>query len=391
MYLDAFINKLSIENNEPKWLADFRVNSLEHVKTLNFEPDPNLSKYSDSKEIFKISIGDSEQIQKLASNVVADIDSVKIVDINDAVYKNPKLKKMFESFQDYDSTEASINACFRSGLYLSVPDNYKSDIPIQISAKVVGGLAVDKTFVDIGKSSHVKIIYEINGVTDNPAILLQNLNFIIGTDSTLDLYAVQTAGPHSSILLNYSINSFGKLNSVSVYSGGQNVRSRLKLNLMESGAEGVIHEAFAGSGNTQFDVLNKVNHIDRNTTSMVTSRAILNGSAKVVFKGVIRQEKEAVKSYTNLSEHSLLLSKDAKSTSIPSLEIETNDVRASHSASSHTIGTDEKFYLMSSGLSERKAANTIALGFLNPILSRIANNMPNSNDTVEQVVENIMI
>ena len=48
---------------------------------------------------------------------------------------------------------------------------------------------------------------------------------------------------------------------------------------------------------------------------------------------MIRIKEEAAKSNSYLSGRSILLDKDAKSDAIPGLEIFTNDVKATHSAS----------------------------------------------------------
>ena len=89
--------------------------------------------------------------------------------------------------------------------------------------------------------------------------------------------------------------------------------------------------------------------------------------AKSLFKGMIRINKNANKSRSFLSGRSILLSKDAKSDSIPSLEILTNDVKATHSASVSQIDDELIFYLQSRCLNKRDAERIIIEGFLEPM------------------------
>jgi Fe-S cluster assembly protein SufB/Fe-S cluster assembly protein SufD len=67
----------------------------------------------------------------------------------------------------------------------------------------------------------------------------------------------------------------------------------------------------------------------------------------------------------------MILSKEARADAIPGLEIETNDVKATHSASVAQINDEELFYLMSRGLSEDSAKKLIIIGFFEPLIERI--------------------
>ena len=68
----------------------------------------------------------------------------------------------------------------------------------------------------------------------------------------------------------------------------------------------------------------------------------------------------------------MLLTKQARSVTIPSLEIDQPDVRrASHASTVGPIDEDEIFYLMSRGIPRDVARKFIVLGFLEPVVARI--------------------
>ena len=83
--------------------------------------------------------------------------------------------------------------------------------------------------------------------------------------------------------------------------------------------------------------------------------------------------------------HAILLSPDARSDAIPGLEILTNDVKATHSASVSQIDEEQIFYMMSRGLSEDESKKFIVMGFLEPAISRI--NSEELRDTMRDLVE----
>jgi len=86
---------------------------------------------------------------------------------------------------------------------------------------------------------------------------------------------------------------------------------------------------------------------------------------------MIKIGKNAKASESYLAGHAILLDKGAKSDSIPGLEIETNEVKATHSASVAQMDEDQMFYLMSRGYSKEGARKVIIDGFLEPLVRRM--------------------
>jgi len=66
-----------------------------------------------------------------------------------------------------------------------------------------------------------------------------------------------------------------------------------------------------------------------------------------------------------------LLSQDAKADAIPGLEIKTNEVKATHSASVAPLDEEKIFYIMSRGLSMDEAKKQIVFGFFAPVIERV--------------------
>lgn len=71
-----------------------------------------------------------------------------------------------------------------------------------------------------------------------------------------------------------------------------------------------------------------------------------------------------------LTQEVLLLDATAKVDAIPGLEIRTNDVKASHSASVSRLTPEDLFYLASRGLDERLARELFLTGFLGAVAER---------------------
>lgn len=105
-------------------------------------------------------------------------------------------------------------------------------------------------------------------------------------------------------------------------------------------------------------------HLVPGTRGRVTVRAVVGAGAKVKIKGIIRIAKAAQETDDFLELRVLTLDKTALATADPELEIEANNVKASHAASVGPIDPEQRLYLMSRGLDVNQAENQIVEGFL---------------------------
>jgi len=109
-----------------------------------------------------------------------------------------------------------------------------------------------------------------------------------------------------------------------------------------------------------------------NTKANVTICSVLHDNAKVNFKGRIVVRKNAKNSDSYLSHRTLLLSDNAKSTTLPAMEIETGDVKAGHSATVGRVDDQMLFYLMSRGIERKKAISLLVESFFVSAMNKIS-------------------
>lgn len=99
-------------------------------------------------------------------------------------------------------------------------------------------------------------------------------------------------------------------------------------------------------------------------TGEVLIKAVVMDNAKLRVKGIIKIEKGAELCEGFLRQKVLLVGKNATAEAIPELEIECNEVKASHAASVGRIDEEQLFYLMSRGMSQSDAEKLIIDAFL---------------------------
>ena len=66
-----------------------------------------------------------------------------------------------------------------------------------------------------------------------------------------------------------------------------------------------------------------------------------------------------------------MLSREARSDSIPGLEIEADDVRCTHGATSGRVDEEQIFYAQARGLTADEAARLVVAGFFQQVFDRI--------------------
>ncbi len=107
-------------------------------------------------------------------------------------------------------------------------------------------------------------------------------------------------------------------------------------------------------------------------TSCITKvRGALQDCAKSNYVGKIIIEKSAHETNTFLQDDVLVLGEKTVNNSSPILQIDANDVKASHGATTGRINEQEIYYLMSRGLQRMEAEKLIVDGFFASLLSTI--------------------
>jgi Fe-S cluster assembly protein SufD len=86
---------------------------------------------------------------------------------------------------------------------------------------------------------------------------------------------------------------------------------------------------------------------------------------------MIKVDKAAQKTDGYQRNDNLMLSTEARADSIPGLEIEADDVRCTHGATSGRVDAEQIFYARARGLSAEEAARLVVAGFFQQVFDRI--------------------
>ncbi len=152
--------------------------------------------------------------------------------------------------------------------------------------------------------------------------------------------------------------------------GGFRTKARNTTKLPGQGSDVEDLQAFYGAGRQAYDSGVRIEHIGTDTHGQSITRGVFRDEARGMSRGLVRIEKDARKTVSYLSEHAMLLSRGARSDTIPILEILCRDVKATHSTSVAPVDPEKVFYLESRGIDQDDAVRMIGEGFLSHVLAR---------------------
>lgn len=121
---------------------------------------------------------------------------------------------------------------------------------------------------------------------------------------------------------------------------------------------------FSGNKKQMYRCDLSVIHEGEGAKSRVILKGIFTDAADAMLNGTIHILPKGQQADARLEERVLLLSSEARARTIPNLEIEANDVKASHAATVSRISEDELFYLGTRGLTKQRAEKMLLSSFL---------------------------
>ncbi len=127
---------------------------------------------------------------------------------------------------------------------------------------------------------------------------------------------------------------------------------------------------FLGTESRSITFNTSVVHKGKNTKSRTTIRGVFLDTSSFSNDGLVRINNGA-KNADGYFSSKILLFDEARGRSVPSLEIDENELKAGHASTVGKPDAEQIFYMKSRGISEDEAQMIIIEGFFDPILKLI--------------------
>lgn len=399
---------LSESLGEPDWLKRARLQACDHFLSLPPETNPLYTKYVkpfsfdmsqfrltpekaevDFRTFFKEFLSGKESniiLQGNDTHVHAELEDsirsqgVKLMPLHEALQQNEGLvRRLFEtrrSAPSGDKFAAFTGAFFNGGTLVYVPRGVVLERPLRrmLLLDSPRNGVVDQTFIYAEEGSRLVFLEELYSKGGTGASLVASATEIhAGPGAHVDFSSIQLLGDQDIHASNRAVAAANDARATvsSLSLGASSSRSRMNFLLDGRGSLAEGFEIFFTDARQRYDFETNLLHNAPDSTGSTQARGVLKGESQSIFKGMIKIVSAARNSRSYLAHHAMILERTAKSDAIPGLEIDNNEVKATHSASVAQIDEEQLFYLMARGLTHDEARRMVVLGFFEPVLSRV--------------------
>src|SRR6266700_1276503 len=411
------VEQISEMKGEPEWMRDYRLRALEiflqkplptwggKVSDIDFDdiyyyvkPSQGEGRtWEDVPENIKKTfdrLGIPEAERKFLAGVGAQYDSEVVYhslkeDLERLgvifVSRDQALQEYPDLMQEYfgtiippeDNKFAALNtAVWSGGSFIYVPPGVKVDVPLQAYFRIISENMgqFERTLIIVDEGAQV---HYVEGCTA-PMYTTESLH-----SAVVEIVVKKHARCRYTTIQNWANNIYNLVTKRALaYEGALmewidgNLGSRLTMKypavyMMEPGARGeILSIAFASAGQHQ-DAGAKLVHCAPYTSGRIISKSISKNGGRSSYRGLVKVEKGAKKSKSNVVCDALILDPKSRSDTYPYIEIDEQDVTVGHEASVSRIGEEQLFYLTSRGLSEAEASTMIVSGFIEPLVKEL--------------------
>lgn len=411
------VRAISAEKHEPQWMLDYRLKCYEIYQKLPMPPiGPDLSgldlknmlyyqkatdkKYRDWDDVpekikttfdrlgvpqaeRKYLAGSSAQYESevVYHNMRDTFEKMGIIftDTDTALHEYPELfKKWFGKLvKPTNNKFAALNgAVWSGGTFIYVPKGVHAKTPIQsyfrINAENTGQFERTLIIVDEGASvDYVEGCTAPNYDSDSLHAAVVEVNverdaycrYTTIQNWSNNVYSLETkrAAAAANATMEWVDGNMGSkitMKYPSVYLNGE-------------GARGTMLSIAVAGHNVDQDTGAQMIHNAPNTSSSIVSKSIAKDGGATDYRGKVRFGRKSDGSKAHVECDTIIMDDQSSSDTIPYNEIYNGNVAMEHEAKVSKISEEQLYYLMSRGISERKATEMIIMGFVEPFTKQL--------------------
>jgi Fe-S cluster assembly scaffold protein SufB len=197
------------------------------------------------------------------------------------------------------------------------------------------------------------------------------LDITVEDGAALDIICIQAPGAHADVRIweRCTVGAGSRLHVCNATLGGS-IEHSLVSHITGSNSESSIDWVFYGRGEDRLRLSVKNLFDASGGQGEITVKGVAEGKAHCRCDGMIEITESGRGTDTYLTETMLMLDGTARCDAVPALEIRTNDVRASHSATVTKVSEEDLFYFGARGIPETEARRMLVEGFLTDLLQR---------------------
>jgi Fe-S cluster assembly scaffold protein SufB len=256
-----------------------------------------------------------------------------------------------------------------AGTLIIVPDG--ADAEIRLSHAAGGRSSVHRTVVMAGEGSSVSVIEDVSGGDSVRAVRTASTEVIAGRGSAVRYARLQSLGKAVDEFwrLRSTLDDSARLDIVEGVFGGGFCQSSKQVSLSGQSSSVTSRCLFIAGRGQSFDFEEGAFHAADRTSSDLIERGAVAAAGHAAVRPTIRIPKGIAGCSGAQKGDIITLGPGAEADAVPDLEIGTDAVSCSHSASIGRLDDEQLFHLMGKGLTAGSAAGLMIEGFFRPLSS----------------------
>lgn len=264
-------------------------------------------------------------------------------------------------------------ACWSGGTLLYVPPGVVVDEPLHmLSALSQGGVDLSHALVILEEGAEATLLAETAG-DDQPSLHCGAIELFVGPGARLRYVNLQNWGRGTWHFAHQQahVDRDGRLQWTIGALGSRLAKVNQHVALVGQRAAAQVNGVMFTEGKQHLSYHTLQHHRAPACQSDLLYKGALQDESRLVWRGMIKVDVGAQKTDGYQRNDNLMLSEAARADSIPGLEIQADDVRCTHGATTGRVDDSQVFYTRCRGLTRKEAVRMIVAGFFQQVFDRI--------------------
>lgn len=386
-----------VASEEPQWLAAFRQDSAARFESLGY-PTKRLEawRYTSVRPIARgkwpaaekaetpMDSGVKASVQlffvngHLQASRAAALDGGSVSTLSEA--QGVSVKKWSDALADMSGMESEAFVAMNGrdlvdAAFVEIGKGVELAEPIELVFMTTEAVTTHpRVIISAAANSRAKVVERYVGCTEDAYFTNSVVQVRLDDGACVEHIRLQEEGM-AAYHVGFTSVRLGKASSYDshVFSlGATSGRSEIHVAFEGEGASCRLNGLYAPWAGQSHDNYTLIDHAVPNCTSEEFYKAIVNEKGTGSFQGRVCIRKYAVGSSSDQLNRNLLLGDGAVANTKPQLEIDNDDVRATHGSTVGQLDQEAVFYLMARGLRRSEARAFLVRAFAYDVIDRVS-------------------
>ena len=264
-------------------------------------------------------------------------------------------------------------AFWNVGLLIHVPRGRDGGSVIVRQSHTSGRTPVTLLSVCVEDCARLQLAHELRSPDGVAMAALVSRHLGVGRGALLKMTTLQAWGNATRHVGEdwSAVGQDGTIEWVTALLGGAATKQICGCDVCAPNAEAFLSGMYFGDGDRHYDLRTVQQHTAPNTSSHLLYKGVAKDRAHSVYQGVIAAAPGAIKVDAYQMNNNLVLTNGARADSLPGLQIDADDLKCSHGATTGNLDEEQLFFLRSRGLDAAAARQMLIEGFFEEVVSRM--------------------